>query len=229
MFRQPHKLCVVWTRHGRRLCSEVQTWESLVDDPYRGIISWSVPENITTTMTLFHSGKVAKCEDKKWMFIVENVSKLMLLQCEILCEWFCLLKFCLTIQKFVTCVLCDKILHWILGPLNHYICFVSLSEIRLEIFEYCSKFDISVALSVTYEICTLEVGYNAPFTIKGIKDSAGAIPYYTLSLYLHTQLQQTAGRLACKGVITTLYTSCCLMRQCIIFQLAVKWSCKHCW
>jgi len=73
--RQPHKLCVAWMRHGRRLCSEVHSWESTFDDPYRGEISWSVPENITATVTLFHTGRVAKCEDKKWMFVVENVSK----------------------------------------------------------------------------------------------------------------------------------------------------------
>jgi len=72
--RQPHKLCVVWMRHGRRLCSEVHCWESTVDDLYRGVVSWSVPENITATVTLFHGGKLAKCEDKSWMFIVENVS-----------------------------------------------------------------------------------------------------------------------------------------------------------
>jgi len=73
-YRQPHKLCVVWTRHGRRLCSEVHSWESMVDDPYRGVVSWSVPENITATVTLFHTGKFAKCEDKSWMFVIENVS-----------------------------------------------------------------------------------------------------------------------------------------------------------
>ena len=64
-------------RHGRRLCSEVHSWESTVDDPYRSVVSWSVPENITVTVTLFHAGKVAKCEDKNWMFVVENVSKVM--------------------------------------------------------------------------------------------------------------------------------------------------------
>jgi len=47
----------------------------MVDDPYRGVVSWSVPENVTATVTLFHTGKVAKCEDKNWMFVVENVSK----------------------------------------------------------------------------------------------------------------------------------------------------------
>ena len=73
--RQPHKLCLVWTRHGRHLCSEIHSWESRVDDPYLGVVSWSVPENITAVVTLFHSGKMAKSEDKNWMFIVENVSK----------------------------------------------------------------------------------------------------------------------------------------------------------
>jgi len=47
----------------------------MVDEPYRGEVSWSVPENITATVTLFHAGKVAKCEEKKWLFVVENVSK----------------------------------------------------------------------------------------------------------------------------------------------------------
>ena len=90
--RQPHKLCVVWTRHGRHLCSEVHNWESSVDDPYHGVVSWSVPENITADVTLFHSGKVAKSEDKNWMFIVENVSK----------KFFCV---------YSVCLLCDTVWH----------------------------------------------------------------------------------------------------------------------
>jgi len=72
--RQPHKLCIVWMRHDHHLCSEINSWESMVDDPYRGIVSWSVPENITATVTLFHTGRLVKCEDKNWMFVVENVS-----------------------------------------------------------------------------------------------------------------------------------------------------------
>jgi len=37
---------------------------------------WSVPENVMATVTLFHTGKVAKCEDKNyWMFVVKNVDK----------------------------------------------------------------------------------------------------------------------------------------------------------
>jgi len=32
--------------------------ESMVDDPYRGVVSWSVPENVMATVTLFHTGKV---------------------------------------------------------------------------------------------------------------------------------------------------------------------------
>ena len=76
--RQPHKLCIAWIRHGRRLCSEIHSWESMVDEPYRGIVSWSVPENITATVTLFHTGKLAKCEDKNWVFVVENVSNVIL-------------------------------------------------------------------------------------------------------------------------------------------------------
>ena len=37
-----------------------------------------MPENITATVTLFHTGRLSKCEDKNWMFVVENVSKVML-------------------------------------------------------------------------------------------------------------------------------------------------------
>lgn len=69
----------MWTRHGRRLSSEVHSWESMVNDPYQGVVSWSVPENITVVVTLFHGNKMTKWEDKNWMFVVENVSKIFLL------------------------------------------------------------------------------------------------------------------------------------------------------
>jgi len=114
--RQPHKLCVAWMRHGRRLCSEVHGWESALDDPYRGEISWSVPENITATVTLFHAGRVATCEDKKWMFVVENVSKAIVLVSDDVLMYCSLLYF--------DCIVCLSSISWVDSHVYLFLAFV---------------------------------------------------------------------------------------------------------
>ena len=73
-YRKPTKLCVVWTRRGRRVVSEAQPWEPTMKDPFRGVATWSVPENREVAVTLFKDIRSHDLEDKEWTFLIEDVN-----------------------------------------------------------------------------------------------------------------------------------------------------------
>ncbi|XP_022081260.1 EH domain-binding protein 1-like isoform X2 [Acanthaster planci] len=73
---QPDKLCIHWTRRGRKKSTELHQWVPGIKDPYRGTIVWTVPENVEMTCTLFKENRPdAPFEDKEWTFIVEDEAK----------------------------------------------------------------------------------------------------------------------------------------------------------
>ncbi|BFZ11981.1 hypothetical protein BsWGS_15021 [Bradybaena similaris] len=72
---QPKKLCVVWTRRNRRRATQPYTWEPTIKNPYLGLVTWSVPDNIEITVTLFRDSRQHEYEDKEWTFTVEDWSK----------------------------------------------------------------------------------------------------------------------------------------------------------
>ncbi|GFO10181.1 EH domain-binding protein 1-like [Plakobranchus ocellatus] len=72
---QPTKLCVVWTRRNRRRSTQPYKWEPTIRNPYLGLITWTVPENIEITVTLFRDSRQHEYEDKEWIFTVEDHSK----------------------------------------------------------------------------------------------------------------------------------------------------------
>jgi N-terminal C2 in EEIG1 and EHBP1 proteins len=53
---------------------QMHAWEPTVDNSYRGLVVWSVPENISITISLFRDAKQGHYEDKEWTFVVEDVS-----------------------------------------------------------------------------------------------------------------------------------------------------------
>ena len=61
---QPNKLCVVWTRRSRRKTSELLSWQPTIQNSYRGLVVWPVPENVDITVTLFQDPKATEYEDK---------------------------------------------------------------------------------------------------------------------------------------------------------------------
>ncbi|XP_036403538.1 EH domain-binding protein 1-like protein 1 isoform X9 [Megalops cyprinoides] len=72
---QPDKLRVVWTRRNRRICSKLHGWQPGIQNPYRGMVMWQVPENVDITVTLFKDPGAEEFEDKEWTFVIENESK----------------------------------------------------------------------------------------------------------------------------------------------------------
>ncbi|XP_055880551.1 EH domain-binding protein 1-like isoform X3 [Biomphalaria glabrata] len=72
---QPTKLCVVWTRRSRRRATQPYKWEPTIQNPYLGLITWKVPENIEITVTLFRDSRQQEYEDKEWTFTIEDHSK----------------------------------------------------------------------------------------------------------------------------------------------------------
>ncbi|XP_038046960.1 EH domain-binding protein 1-like isoform X2 [Patiria miniata] len=73
---QPDKLCIHWTRRGRKKSTELHQWVPGIKDPYRGTIVWTVPENVEMTCTLFKENRPdAPFEDKEWTFIIEDEAK----------------------------------------------------------------------------------------------------------------------------------------------------------
>ncbi|XP_043827126.1 EH domain-binding protein 1-like protein 1 isoform X5 [Dromiciops gliroides] len=72
---QPDKLVVVWSRRNRRICSKAHSWQPGIQNPYRGMVVWMVPENVDISVTLYRDPHVEQYEAKEWTFIVENESK----------------------------------------------------------------------------------------------------------------------------------------------------------
>lgn len=71
---QPNKLCIVWTRRSRRRSTKLHTWEPTIQNPYKGMVTWTVPENIEIQVTLFRDGQHVEYEDKEWIFQIEDQS-----------------------------------------------------------------------------------------------------------------------------------------------------------
>jgi len=72
---QPNKLAVVWTRRNRRKSTEAHSWEPSLQNPYRGLVVWPVPENVEITVTLFRDPRQSEFEDKEWTFVIEDQDK----------------------------------------------------------------------------------------------------------------------------------------------------------
>lgn len=72
---QPDKVCVVWTRRSRKKTTQPQSWVPTIQNPYRGVVEWNVPENVEITVTCFRDTRQEQYEDKEWTFVIESVSK----------------------------------------------------------------------------------------------------------------------------------------------------------
>ncbi|GIY25590.1 EH domain-binding protein 1, partial [Caerostris extrusa] len=70
----PTKLCVVWTRRGRRVVTEPLEWKPTLSNSLKGSVVWPVPENKEATITLFRDQRSNEFEDKLWTFSIEDVS-----------------------------------------------------------------------------------------------------------------------------------------------------------
>ncbi|XP_074038547.1 EH domain-binding protein 1 isoform X2 [Leptinotarsa decemlineata] len=70
---EPHKLLLVWSRRSRRVTSVPMTWERTLQNPYKGLVVWPVPENHQVAVTLFKDPRTKELEDKDWSFIIEDV------------------------------------------------------------------------------------------------------------------------------------------------------------
>ncbi|XP_060711363.1 EH domain-binding protein 1-like isoform X2 [Hemiscyllium ocellatum] len=72
---QPDKLIVVWTRRNRRICSKPHSWQPGINNPYRGMVLWPVPENVDISVTFYKDPLAEEFEDKEWTFVIENERK----------------------------------------------------------------------------------------------------------------------------------------------------------
>lgn len=72
---QPDKLRVVWIRRSRRHSTKLHSWQPGIQNPYRGLVVWQVPESLDVTVTLFKEPTAEEFEDKEWTFVIENETK----------------------------------------------------------------------------------------------------------------------------------------------------------
>ncbi|XP_042069295.1 uncharacterized protein ehbp1l1a isoform X4 [Haplochromis burtoni] len=72
---QPDKLRVVWIRRSRRHSTKLHSWQPGIQNPYRGLVVWQVPESLDITVTLFKEPTAEEFEDKEWTFVIENETK----------------------------------------------------------------------------------------------------------------------------------------------------------
>lgn len=49
-------------------------WEPTLQNTYKGLVVWPLPENQTVSITLFKDPRTNELEDKDWSFIIEDVS-----------------------------------------------------------------------------------------------------------------------------------------------------------
>lgn len=49
-------------------------WEPTLQNPYKGLVVWPLPENHQVSVTLFKDPRTNELEDKDWSFIIEDVS-----------------------------------------------------------------------------------------------------------------------------------------------------------
>ncbi|XP_077867946.1 LOW QUALITY PROTEIN: EH domain-binding protein 1-like [Saccoglossus kowalevskii] len=71
---QPNKLRVVWTRRGRRQTTELYAWVPGIQDPYRGSVVWSVPENVVVNVTLFKVRFIVSKNGKRKKIAEKNIN-----------------------------------------------------------------------------------------------------------------------------------------------------------
>ncbi|XP_037116747.1 uncharacterized protein LOC119128454 isoform X2 [Syngnathus acus] len=72
---QPDKLRVVWIRRSRRHSTKLHSWQPGIQNPYRGLVLWQVPESLAVTVTLYKETTAEEFEDKDWTFVIENETK----------------------------------------------------------------------------------------------------------------------------------------------------------
>ncbi|XP_047194729.1 uncharacterized protein ehbp1l1a isoform X9 [Hippoglossus stenolepis] len=72
---QPDKLRVVWIRRSRRHSTKLHSWQPGIQNPYRGLVIWQVPESLDVSVTLFKEPTAEEFEDKDWTFVIENETK----------------------------------------------------------------------------------------------------------------------------------------------------------
>ncbi|XP_033927733.1 EH domain-binding protein 1-like protein 1 [Melopsittacus undulatus] len=69
---QPDKLTVVWSRRNRRVCSKPHSWQPGIENPYRGLVVWVLPESIEVVVTLYRDPHATTYDKKEWSFLIEN-------------------------------------------------------------------------------------------------------------------------------------------------------------
>ncbi|ESO00784.1 hypothetical protein HELRODRAFT_82686 [Helobdella robusta] len=70
-----YPLCVyvVWSRRGRKECTDTHPLVADPDVKNRFLVSLTVPDNLVATITMFRSGRSSKFEAKEWDFAVFEV------------------------------------------------------------------------------------------------------------------------------------------------------------
>lgn len=48
-------------------------WEPTLQNAYKGLVVWPLPENHQVSVTLFKDPRTNELEDKDWSFIIEDV------------------------------------------------------------------------------------------------------------------------------------------------------------
>ncbi|CAH2009126.1 unnamed protein product [Acanthoscelides obtectus] len=70
---QPQKVSLVWSRRSRRVSSLPMACEPTLQNPFKGLVVWPIPENHQVAVTLFKDPRTNELEDKDWSFIIEDV------------------------------------------------------------------------------------------------------------------------------------------------------------
>ena len=68
---------------------QLHTWEPTIQNPYRGLVTWTVPENVEIQVTLFRDNRHSEYEDKEWTFLLEDVCLVVALSHSIYYLVFC--------------------------------------------------------------------------------------------------------------------------------------------
>ena len=71
------------------VCFQPHDWEPTIINPFRGIVTWTSPECLEFTTTLFKEARADEFEDKEWVLTVEEVGGASDAACSYICRGAC--------------------------------------------------------------------------------------------------------------------------------------------
>ncbi|CAK9297109.1 unnamed protein product [Gordionus sp. m RMFG-2023] len=69
----PNSVCIIWCRRNRKTSTQWRKWEPTIDNSFKGVLTWPIPETTEIEVTLYRDPKDPQIfEDKEWTIFIED-------------------------------------------------------------------------------------------------------------------------------------------------------------